>query len=251
MHQNVALRASRKEPTVHYFGKWPFRRVWGIQELFSSLFSLINAVPHVYYLIKLCRLARDYPVSLSAPNTFVAHWISFAAVAINTWVWSTVFHARDTFLTERLDYFCAFSIIIWGLWIAVSRTLHLQIDQQIVLLVILLFGYFSHLLWMSFVLFDYGWNTLVNAVCAFVCSFFWLRWAWSNRDRTYVYLLVVSIVGVYPMSLLELLDFPPFFELLDAHALWHLSTIPFTFIMYEGILRDLQHEAACHRKSVV
>ncbi|MDP2436069.1 MAG: hypothetical protein Q8P67_10020, partial [archaeon] len=156
---------------------------------------------------------------------------------------SAVFHARDTYLTEKLDYFCAFSIIIWGLWIAISRTLLLRLEKQVLVLVLILFFYFSHICYMTFVVFDYGLNTLINAVFAFVSSFFWLRWALKHRDRRYVYLLVISIVGVYPMTLLELLDFSPIWSLLDAHSLWHLSTIPFTFIMYEGILRDLEHEA--------
>ena len=40
---------------------------------------------------------------------------------------------------------------------------------------------------------------------------------------------------------LELLDFPPFWDLLDAHALWHLCTVPVQFIIYDCLLAKMQH----------
>lgn len=251
MQQHRLSRAERELPTQQYFGKWPFVRVLGVQELFSSLFSVINGVPHALYLHRMLRLRALHPAPDAQHHNFLPHWMSFAAVAINTWLWSAVFHARDTWLTEKLDYFCAFAIIIWGLWVAVARTLHLRLEHQVLALLALLFFYFSHLAYMTFVLFDYGLNTMINAAFAFVSSFFWLRWAYLHRDRRYVYLLVLSIVGVYPMTLLELLDFSPFFSLMDAHALWHFSTIPFTFVMYEGVLRDLKYELEQHRRDIL
>lgn len=33
-------------------------------------------------------------------------------------------------------------------------------------------------------------------------------------------------------ALLELLDFPPLFWVLDAHALWHISTVPLNILFY-------------------
>jgi hypothetical protein len=31
---------------------------------------------------------------------------------------------------------------------------------------------------------------------------------------------------------LELLDFPPLLQAVDAHALWHLSTVPIAYLYY-------------------
>lgn len=39
------------------------------------------------------------------------------------------------------------------------------------------------------------------------------------------------------LSLLELLDFPPLFWVLDAHALWHVSTIPVHTLFFRSVLR--------------
>lgn len=40
--------------------------------------------------------------------------------------------------------------------------------------------------------------------------------------------------------LLELLDFPPILRILDAHALWHLATVPITQMWYEWLVNDAQ-----------
>lgn len=237
------VRKRTDEPAIKYTGKWPFDRVLGIQEWFSSIFSIGNGLVHLYYVPKLIWPATPLAsLPLTAPSNFRLHWISFAFIAMNTWLWSAVFHAMDTAVTEDLDYFCAFAIIIWGLWVAASRTLLLSHVRQLSLLIFLLTLYGIHLNSMIHH-FDYGYNTLVNAFFAFISSFFWLYWALQRRDRHYVWILVLAIVGVYPMTLLEFFDFPPLFNLLDAHALWHLSTIPFSFVMYEGVIRDLQFEA--------
>lgn len=61
----------------------------------------------------------------------------------------------------------------------------------------------------------------------------WLCWCWQNR-RTLPYWWKCGLVVVllHGLALLELLDFPPMLWILDAHAVWHLSTIPVHFLFY-------------------
>lgn len=40
--------------------------------------------------------------------------------------------------------------------------------------------------------------------------------------------------------LLELLDFPPVLRIVDAHALWHLATVPITSMWYDWLVADAQ-----------
>lgn len=40
--------------------------------------------------------------------------------------------------------------------------------------------------------------------------------------------------------LLEIRDFPPIFRILDAHALWHLATVPITKMWYDWLVADAQ-----------
>jgi len=61
----------------------------------------------------------------------------------------------------------------------------------------------------------------------------WLCWCWQNR-RTLPYWWKCGMVVLllHGLALLELLDFPPLLWALDAHAVWHLSTVPVHFLFY-------------------
>ncbi|CAM9734846.1 unnamed protein product, partial [Choristocarpus tenellus] len=101
MSQHVELRILRGQSVQQYHGKWPFRRVWGIQELFASLFSLGNGLPHLYHALRSQGL-------FNPPGHYMSMWMTwYTVVGINTWLWSAVFHARDVRWTEAADYFCA------------------------------------------------------------------------------------------------------------------------------------------------
>lgn len=57
----------------------------------------------------------------------------------------------------------------------------------------------------------------------------WFLWSFRVRKQRPYYRKILGFYLLLGMSMsLELLDFPPIFWILDAHALWHLSTI---FIM--------------------
>ena len=42
-------------------------------------------------------------------------------VSMHTWFWSAVFHSRDLYWTERLDYFSAASMIVSALLLQFVR----------------------------------------------------------------------------------------------------------------------------------
>lgn len=67
----------------------------------------------------------------------------------------------------------------------------------------------------------------------------WLCWCWQNR-RTLPYWWKCGLVVLllHGLALLELLDFPPMLWVLDAHAVWHLSTIPVHFLFYRFVHRS-------------
>lgn len=55
----------------------------------------------------------------------------------------------------------------------------------------------------------------------------WLAWCLRNHRRLpHTRKCVAVVLLLQGLSLLELLDFPPLFWVLDAHAIWHISTIP-------------------------
>ncbi|XP_055431962.1 post-GPI attachment to proteins factor 3 isoform X2 [Bubalus kerabau] len=85
------LQEGHKVPQFH--GKWPFSRFLCFQEPASAVASFLNGLAS---LVMLCRYRTSVPASSPMYPTCVA----FAWVSLNAWFWSTVFHTRDTDLTE-------------------------------------------------------------------------------------------------------------------------------------------------------
>ena len=111
MQQHEQQLAKSGMETMKYYGKWPFTRVWGHQELFSSLFSWLNAIPHIWGILQYNRVMKknDSNNRYSMKN----YWLLYGYSYIHTWFWSAVFHCRDTVFTERMDYFFStFSIML-------------------------------------------------------------------------------------------------------------------------------------------
>ncbi|XP_071389891.1 post-GPI attachment to proteins factor 3 isoform X3 [Centroberyx affinis] len=164
-------------------------------------------------------------------------------VSLNAWFWSTVFHTRDTYLTEKMDYFCASAVILYSIYLCCVRTLGLRRPGVSSMVgVVLILAFTSHVSYLTFVSFDYGYNMAANATIGMVNLLWWLCWCWQNR-RTLPYWWKCGLVVLllHGLALLELLDFPPLLWVLDAHAVWHLSTIPVHFLFYSFLIDDSLH----------
>lgn len=72
-----------------YHGKWPFWRLAGMQEPASVAFSLLNMLVHI-------RGARQVQKRLPSGHPMKWYYLAFAAVSVNAWVWSSVFHTRGS-----------------------------------------------------------------------------------------------------------------------------------------------------------
>ena len=239
MHADVLARASRGLPTVKYYGKWPFTRVLGMQELFSTLFSVANAVPFAQALLTW---------RAQAPDSYFMKplWVGYAVSAMNTWVWSTAFHARDTVLTERLDYFCATISICVMLLIALVRVFELR-DRRAWAALGTAGALFLcyHCGYLHFVHFDYGYNMTVSVALGLAYVALW--WAWALRQRggrvTYARKVALANLIILVFAAFEVFDFPPLWGLLDAHAVWHAATPVSTYLLWSFALDDAKFMA--------
>ncbi|EEB09750.1 GPI-phospholipase A2 activity regulator [Schizosaccharomyces japonicus yFS275] len=230
-----------KLPAEQFHGKWYFIRFFGIQELLSVLFSIFNFITHYRGMKKIIRLVPD-----SHPNK--KRYIAWCIVGMNAWLWSSVFHVRDTKLTEKLDYFSAGGFVLFGLYNTVM--LLFRIDKwrfggfiTFIWSVICGTAYILHISYLSFYTFDYGYNMLANVIVGLLQNLLWFYYSWSHRKlgpswTTWPAFIVISLMAA--MSL-ELFDFAPLADLLDAHALWHLSTVPITYYLYEFLVRESQY----------
>ncbi|XP_058416860.1 post-GPI attachment to proteins factor 3 isoform X2 [Diceros bicornis minor] len=148
------LQEGHKVPQFH--GKWPFSRFLFFQEPASAVASFLNGLAS---LVMLCR----YRTSVPASSPMYPTCVTFAWVSLNAWFWSTVFHTRDTDLTEKMDYFCASTVILHSIYLCCVRTVGLQHPAVVsAFRALLLLMLTAHVSYLSLVHFDYGYNLAAN-----------------------------------------------------------------------------------------
>ena len=224
---------------VKFYGKWPFRRILGMQEVLSVLFSLANMAVHIHNLRRLSQAWWFDIAANQAPHTlYWVLWMLYASCAINSWFWSAVFHSRDTYITERLDYISADLSVFVGLYVSVVCTLgHMDITK-LLMCAVPVYTVLAVLVYhMLFVKFDYGLNVMVCLLAGVVQQLLWCIWALYQRHpglkQLFTFVLLINCaLG------LEVFDFPPVGGLLDAHASWHLCTVPLTYLWYAFVFCD-------------
>jgi len=103
-------------------------------------------------------------------------------------------------------------------------------------------AYFHHVRSMYFVFFDYGRHVALCVGAGVVQTIAWAAWATlssSGRAHPGRRFLLSFMAAVNLAMLLEVLDFPPFWGVFDAHALWHAATTPLTFLWFNFVVADI------------
>ncbi|KAM4692229.1 post-GPI attachment to proteins factor 3 [Rhinophrynus dorsalis] len=233
MWHTVSLYLNEGYAVPQFHGKWPFSRFLFFQEPASALASFLNGLAS---LVMLQRYRSSVPPSCPMYHTCLA----FSMVSINAWFWSTIFHTRDTAITEKMDYFCASAVILHSIYLCCMRTLGLRypsIANGFAAFLVLLFA--CHISYLTLGRFDYSYNMAANASFGMINLVWWLAWCVRRHShQPYLWKCILVVVLLQSLALLELLDFPPVFWVLDAHALWHFSTIPLHFLFYSFLKDD-------------
>ncbi|KAL5006231.1 hypothetical protein ScPMuIL_015037 [Solemya velum] len=215
-----------------FHGKWPFIRVFGIQEPASVVFSLLNGLCH----LRIFTLRAQVPSR--TPMFYV--WHGLALVGFHAWMWAAIFHSRDTYFTEVMDYFCAFSLVLYNVFTLYCRILGTSpLWRPLTCGVVLVAVFIQHTCYLAFVNFDYGYNMQVNAGIGFTNVIGWIIWSFLHYKRQrYVWKCVVTVVVINALIALELGDFAPLWWTFDAHSLWHAGTVSLGWLWYSFIIDD-------------
>lgn len=173
----------------------------------------------------------------------------------------------DLPLTEKLDYFSAALAILYAFYHAAIRMANLyalpskpQDDQRSLVrlgwsaLCILL--YLSHVTYLTALpRFDYTYNIVFNLIIGVSHNLLWLlysiptpffrRFPYATKAYRprHAYKAGVFVLLTTAATALEVFDFPPLGRVLDAHALWHLTTAPIAMFWYDFLIEDSQDEA--------
>ncbi|CAG8561496.1 7558_t:CDS:1 [Paraglomus brasilianum] len=229
---------------LQYHGKWPFVRLWGMQEPASVLFSALNGYMHYQYISVFKRQIAD---GYYMKKFYV--WCCY--IGVNSWIWSVIYHSRDFVFTERMDYFAAGLAVLYSLYTAGLRVLHIRKTFHVASWTfVCLVAYTLHISYLLSGTFDYRYNMIANVAVASINNVLWFYWTimhWNKRpDDAWKPAATGALVSLF-LSL-ELFDFPPILGIFDAHSLWHLSTIPVIPFWYNFLLVDAEREDHKERK---
>lgn len=273
-------RVQQGEEVLQFHGKWPFLRVLGIQELASVVFSMANFVPHYLGYRKLSRAMRDNGASKPELRRSFRNVKFMAFVTMCAWVFSTIFHIRDFIFTERLDYYFAGLTVLLGFYGIGYRYFKLYLPERRLALWLFtsacIAAYAGHVYRLvSDWLYTYNMRAnifvgvLQNVVWCLSCFALYTKYyERENGDEKVIALTHLNYVdpkrvilgtfytksaklySLYPLllclivvlgMLLEVFDFSPiFYDLVDAHSLWHLVTVVPAFCgWYDWMIWDI------------
>jgi len=214
---------------LKYNGKWPFVRMLGLQEPVSVAASLANLWAHARGLTLLRRDARACPLQ--------PLWRMYSLLGLVAWSSSSLFHSRDTQLTEVLDYFSADALVLFTLFAVIVRVRRPRLQHSALLGFALCSLLCLHFRYMLMVRFDYGWNVQLCVAVSAAQSLLLLLWSQAVRHPQRWRLLSL-LCAAHAASLLEMLDFPPLLGAFDAHSLWHAATPLLTLGWYRFLVDD-------------
>jgi hypothetical protein len=175
----------------------------------------------------------------------------------------------DLPLTEKLDYFSAALAIMYALYYTTIRLFHIypfvqssrltlssrpgQSLKYKLLTVICTLSYIAHVSYLSLLpRFDYTYNMAFNLGVGLLHNALWAVYSlptsisllrrFPSQPKSYrpkfVDKAAVFVILTTAATALELFDFPPWGRIIDAHALWHLSTVPIALKWYDFLVED-------------
>jgi hypothetical protein len=241
--QNITkVRILQGLPILKYYGHWPFKNYFGLEEPASTLFSLFNILPHFYFLFYQRSIVKHY---------FMYHWlVIYSIISVNTWIASTLYHSHKNSFSTKYDLSSALLFLCFNLWLTLRRILSNYfpsiIANSLLCLLVAVVIARIYLINIDQVSFSDHMNfciiiSLIQIIAAVLWSFYILLFNHSipsaNNKKAYFFILF-HVLFIFA-ALLEVYDFPPIcYGLFDAHALWHLATVPLCFMWYQFWIID-------------
>ncbi|KAI3466331.1 hypothetical protein Pfo_022994 [Paulownia fortunei] len=175
-------------------------------------------------------------------------WNIYGLLFTNSWFWSSVA------LTKNIDYSSAVSLHGYSHILAIIRSFNLRDDAGRVMVAGPLIAFTTtHILYLNNFKIDNGIIITLclqilmeyeSACCHGYCTTTHLVNLGWRRLASFSKEVVIVVAGGGLAMLLEMFEFPPYQGLVDAHGLWHTSTIPLTCIWWRFIKDDAEYRTS-------
>jgi post-GPI attachment to proteins factor 3 len=224
---------SKRDFLTKEYGKYAFIRVAHSQEIVSSIFSLLTAISAMAFLHR--------ALFLPGKPLYKFALILFLSSSTLCWTASFVFHVRDCWMTQCLDYLLAFTSILLLTYLSLIRTSlpKISLARAASLLAALALVCVSHTYYMVSVHFSFPLHTGLCALFVAANFILWHRWFLAVRKRPYSRLLLIFCQGTLFSLFFHMIDFGPMLFLVDSHSLWHLLSFVFSHFLFSFLLFDL------------
>ncbi|EDO19106.1 hypothetical protein Kpol_2000p74 [Vanderwaltozyma polyspora DSM 70294] len=257
------LRIKKKQKIFQFHGKWPFKRLFTFQEMFSTIFSMGNFFPHYHGYRKLNE-AITYNRFTGKDTRGLLHLRNYSYVAIAgmfAWSASTIFHWRDLLITEKMDYFFAGMTVLMGFHAIFSRFFRLDRYPTIAKgFFWTVAGIFTLHILRLYLDWSYTYNMRFNVCFGLLQYILLIAVSYQNykiltkdkksptaylpsRDLKFK-LCATPIIMVTSTAMamsLELFDHFSWNWQIDSHAMWHFCTIWPSWILYDFFLNDYNY----------
>ncbi|XP_013616081.1 PREDICTED: post-GPI attachment to proteins factor 3-like [Brassica oleracea var. oleracea] len=229
------------EKPTKYFGNWPLKHVYGIQEPVSAAFAALDLAIQFHGWVSYFILVYYHlPLQPNRKTYYEYNGLLhiYAIIVMNALFWSGVCHSRDVDLTERLDYSSATVLAGYTLVLAVIRSFSIH-DQSAKVMVTapVLALVATHIIYLNFYNLDEGLHRKVIYGIGGVELIVWGLWAALTSHPSKWKLRAFFVSSILTMCL-RMLDFPPYKGYVDAHALWRTAGIPLSYLWWSFIRDD-------------
>jgi len=237
------IRMEKNEEIYQFHGKWPFKRILFTQEFASSVFSILNFLPHY---LNFKKILFKYKQSFGNKKILYFNILIISIISMFAWISSTIFHIRDLILTERLDYFFAGATVLSGLHALIIRVFRFDLKpwKKLWTTRICLLMYIYHFIKLN-LNWSYTYNMQANITIAILQYLLLIILSYQHFINNYwkksLWLTPLGLIlsVIFGMSF-EIFDFINLKYQIDAHAIWHLTTILPGFWLYKFFYQDIE-----------
>ncbi|KAI5168705.1 post-GPI attachment to proteins factor 3, partial [Nematocida sp. AWRm79] len=166
--------------------------------------------------------------------TYINILLIYYSINTVTWLFSALFHIRDIYITQCVDYFSAILSLFTSIAISLYR-LYLINTHYVISLI-----WFIHVLYML-TNFNFMYNSIICGIFYCINVLLWYNWYVFIKEYSYSRILVLIISGMCISVLFQVIDFGPIYFLLDSHAVWHILGFIFSTFLYVFIIIDLYY----------